>query len=109
MKHRNSLQIWSSSPVSLSGTSGTYNFTTSANKAYGSKQFVFADGKAALYSGDVNQNNIIDDTDFNTVNANVNQFLIGYLTSDLTGDRCVEASDYSLIENHSGGLSLSKP
>ncbi|MBP9790491.1 MAG: fibronectin type III domain-containing protein [Bacteroidia bacterium] len=109
VKHRNSLQIWSSSPVSLSGTSGTYNFTTSANKAYGSKQFVFADGKAALYSGDVNQNNIIDDTDFNTVNANVNQFLIGYLTSDLTGDRCVEASDYSLIENHSGGLSLSKP
>jgi hypothetical protein len=109
VKHRNSLQIWSASPVNLSGTSLSYNFTTGANKAFGNNQFVFSDGKAALYSGDVNQDNVINSTDFNTVNSNVNQFLIGYLTSDLTGDRCVEASDYSLIENHSGGVTISKP
>lgn len=109
IKHRNSLQIWSASAVNFSGTSGAYNFTTAANKAFGSNQYVFSDGKAALYSGDVNQDNVINSTDFTTVNGNVNQFLIGYLTSDLTGDRCVEASDYSLVENHSGGISVSKP
>ncbi len=109
IKHRNSLQVWSATSIIFSGTSVSYNFTTAANKAFGSNQYVFSDGKAALYSGDVNQDNIINATDYNTINSNVNQFLIGYLTSDLTGDRCVEASDYSLIENHYGGISLSKP
>ncbi|MBP6531936.1 MAG: fibronectin type III domain-containing protein [Bacteroidia bacterium] len=109
IKHRNALQTWSSNTVSLAGTSFAYNFTSSAGQAHGSNQYIFSDGKAAIYSGDVNQDNIINSTDFNIINSNVNQFLIGYLLSDLTGDRCVEASDYSLIENHSGGLSISKP
>ena len=109
IKHRNSLQTWSATAVSLASTSGSYDFTTAVNKAYGNNQALFSDGLAAIYSGDVNQDNIINSTDFNIVNASVSLLLVGYQTSDLTGDNCIEASDYSLIENHYSGISWSKP
>ena len=109
VKHRNALETWSLSTFSLSGTSGSYDFTTGANKAFGNNQFVFTDGKSALFSGDVNQDNVIDNADFIIVNSNMNPVQIGYITSDLTGDRCVESADYSLLENRSAGISISKP
>ena len=107
--HRNSLQTWSANPIAFIGTSTSYDFTTAANKAHGNNQAVHSDGKAMMFSGDVNQDDMINSSDFAIVNSNINLFQVGYLNSDLTGDRCVEASDYSLIENHYSGISLSRP
>ncbi len=109
IKHRNALQTWSAAPISLTSTFGSYDFSTAANKAHGNNQIVFPDAKAALYSGDVNQDNVINNTDYTIINSNMNPVQIGYITSDLTGDRCVESADYSLLENRSAGISISKP
>ena len=109
VKHRNALQTWSAAPVSLTSTFGSYDFSTAANKAYGSNQVVFPDLKTALYSGDVNQDNVINNTDFTIINSNLNPVQVGYISSDLTGDRCVESADFSLLENRSAGISISKP
>jgi hypothetical protein len=99
IKHRNSLETWTPNPFNIS-TVLIYNFTTSAGQAYGSNQASLGDGNFALYSGDVNQNNVIDLADLSLQEIQLTAFSTGYIPSDLTGDGFVESSDYSLIENN---------
>ncbi|MBL0102917.1 MAG: fibronectin type III domain-containing protein [Bacteroidetes bacterium] len=48
VRHRNSLQTWSANPITFSGFTMVYDFTTSAAKAYGNNQMIQADGKRAF-------------------------------------------------------------
>ncbi|MEO6694737.1 MAG: sialidase family protein, partial [Ignavibacteria bacterium] len=62
-RHRNSIETWSSSPVTFTiGNRITYDFTSSAGSAFGSNQ-KFVKNKWCIYSGDVNQDGIIDGAD----------------------------------------------
>lgn len=47
----------------------------------------------ALYSGDVDQNGLIDLDDVVFVNNDVSLFKSGYINSDLNGNKLVELSD----------------
>ncbi|HPD53673.1 MAG TPA: hypothetical protein PLI08_06990, partial [Bacteroidia bacterium] len=58
-------------------------------------------GKFGLHSGDTNQNDLIEASDYSAVENAVQSFLFGYVATDLNGDQLVEASDYSLVENNS--------
>ncbi|HRU61299.1 MAG TPA: hypothetical protein P5565_07480, partial [Bacteroidia bacterium] len=58
-------------------------------------------------SGDTNQDELIEATDYSNVENDVVGFLFGYLGTDLTGDGLVEASDYSLVENNAQGFLFS--
>jgi hypothetical protein len=58
-------------------------------------------GKYCLFSGDINQDGVIESTDFGDVENKSQLFLFGYQVDDLTGDNLVESSDYGLIENNS--------
>jgi hypothetical protein len=99
VKHRNSLQTWSSLPVLLSTAISTYDFTTGVSQAFGDN-LVDQGGKYAIISGDVNQDGRIDIFDFALIeNASV-LFQYGYIPEDITGDGLVESGDYSLIENN---------
>lgn len=98
--HRNSLEVWSAAPVMLNIVTTNYDFTTSASQAYAVNQVVLPDGNAAFYSGDVNQDGFLDNTDFISVENSSQLFQTGYVTNDLTGDLQVESADYSLIENN---------
>ena len=105
IKHRNALETWSAAPVTLT-SGGTYDFTTAANKAFGSNQILLSAGFYGLYSGDISngvtlgiQDGIIDINDYNVLQGGLYPTLTTYNVRDLTGDLVVESSDFSLIEN----------
>lgn len=101
VKHRNSIETWSSSGVQfyLDSTT-TYNFTTAANKAYGNNQALKA-GKYCIYSGDVNQDGGVELTDMTLIENAAANFTVGYVPTDITGDNFVEITDQALADNNS--------
>jgi hypothetical protein len=100
IKHRNSIETWSSLPVMLSSAFVNYSFTNLPSKAYQNQLKDMGGGIFALYSGDVNQNGIIDSTDVSSISSKAKLFSTGYLNADLTGDSFIESSDFSLVENN---------
>lgn len=107
IRHRNSLETWSSTPVSVIHNL-TFDMTTSASLAYGNNLASLGSGVFGLYSGDTNQDGDIDLDDAGYVDDGSIIFLAGYVVQDLTGDAIVESSDGSLVENNIGKL-LVKP
>ncbi len=110
VKHRNSLEIWTEDSVSFFISTVNYNFTNVAGRAYGANQISVGGGKFAMYSGDINQDGIIDSADVVLMENGIQSFLYGYYSSDLNGDGIVENADYSVLDNNSSGvISVSKP
>ena len=101
LKHRNSLQIWSATPQLLDSMN-FYSFTRSTFSTLGLNIRILNDGKCAMYSGDINQDGIIDVSDFTILENSLNQTPLQYDISDLTGDGIVESADYSIVENNIG-------
>ncbi|MBK9543741.1 MAG: hypothetical protein IPO49_15760 [Bacteroidetes bacterium] len=100
LKHRNALSVWSSNPV-LMLNGFTYDFSTSSSQAYGSNQKLLSAGIFGLYSGDVNQDALVESTDYQEIENGSQAFLSGYVPTDLTGDWLVESADYGIMENNS--------
>ena len=87
--------------MNLTGGTLTFDFTTALNQAYGSNQKSVGGGVFALYSGDVNQDEFLESSDYSMIENQAQSFTTGYVSEDLNGDWIVESSDYSLIENTS--------
>ncbi len=100
MKHRNTLETWSASPVLFNSSSMNYDFTNAASKSYGSNQVPLGDGNYAIWSGDVNQDGVINTVDLTSLEGSLLGYLVGYYSQDLDGDHLVETADYCLIENN---------
>lgn len=104
LNHRNSIETWSKvngeayNPMTLMN----YDFTSSDSKAYGNNlaQVDLSPVIFALYSGDVNQDEIIDASDISTVENAVLNSLSGYVKEDLNGDNFVDATDLSIVANN---------
>jgi len=98
--HRNSLETWNASPISL-GVGGTvnYNFTTSASQAYGNNT-ILTSGRYCDYSGDVTQEGSVDLNDVVSVNNASSVFTTGYVVQDVTGDNLVDLSDLIITFNN---------
>ncbi len=101
VRHRNSLQTWSATPVSLALPKANYNFSLVSSSAFGGNLAPLFDGRYGIWSGDVNQDGLVESTDYSDVENASQIFLSGYELTDLTGDGLVESADYSLIENNS--------
>ncbi len=97
--HRNSIETWTAGPIVLDSTT-TLNFSDDPFKAFGGNLVDLGNGVYGLYSGDVDQNGIIDMTDFEAIGLGTSQFFTGYTNEDLTGDGMVESADYSMVENN---------
>ncbi|MDQ3018981.1 MAG: SBBP repeat-containing protein [Bacteroidota bacterium] len=102
IKHRNSIETWSSGVNSFSLNNLTYNFTTAASKAYGSNQsqIDLFPIRFAIYSGDVNQDGIIDLSDLSLIDNDAFNFVSGYVKADVNGDNFVDLSDLTLGDNN---------
>ena len=83
-------------------TLGSYNFSDSLSKAYGSnmKQVDFSPVRFAAYSGDVNLDGTIEASDLSAIDNAVFGFATGYISTDINGDGTVDASDASITENN---------
>jgi len=99
VKHRNSLETTSASPVSFSGPVIDYAFNAPAN-AYGGNLLPLIDGQFVIYGGDVNQDDILDTADFSPVDNDQNNYVTGYVVTDVNGSGVVDTSDFSIIDNN---------
>jgi subtilisin-like proprotein convertase family protein len=106
--HRNAIETWSANPVFVFNNI-TYDFTNLASKAYGSNMAHLADGKFAMFSGDIadantnivgQQDGVVEAIDYLEMENAVGVILLGYIPQDLTGDQVVEAMDYLVEENN---------
>ena len=109
IKHRNSLETWSALPQTFTNSSLSYDFSTGQDKAYGNN-LKLVSGKWCIFSGDVNQDGIIDNSDLNIVFTDNVNGATGYLNSDLTGDTYIDVKDLNIVfENKTLGISRQTP
>ena len=100
VKHRNSLETWSQGTFAFNAPDTIYDFSNAANKAFGNNQVQVEPGVFAIHSGDINQDGIINATDFVTVDNTLGiGIFTGYISTDVNGDGILESSDYSFMEN----------
>ncbi|MDQ3021910.1 MAG: CHRD domain-containing protein [Bacteroidota bacterium] len=98
--HRNGLETWSATPTSFSTFYMTYDFTTNASQAFGSN-LTLKGSEYCIFSGDVNQDGIVDLSDLQLVDNDAFNFLGGYVNTDVNGDEVVDVSDAGIAENNS--------
>ena len=109
VKHRNSVETWSASPV-LFSTSASYDFSTSASQAFGSNLSNVGNGKFAIFSGDINQDGSVDFNDYPALDISSNNGDLGYYATDLNGDASVDFIDYPLLDiNSNNGVIAIRP
>ena len=106
IRHRNSVETWSSVPVSINGGNAQYNFTASASQAFGNNivQVDASPVRFALFSGDVNQDGAVDATDLALIDNDAFGFLGGYLPTDLTGDSFIDGTDFAVADNNASNF-----
>ena len=98
--HRNSIETWTGVPLSFSGSTVDYNFTTSASQAFGSNLKLIS-GKYVIYGGDVNQDGVVDAGDMIPLDNDAANFANGYLSTDTNGDGSVNSNDQTILQNNS--------
>lgn len=107
VKHKNCIETWSSTPLNLySDSTVHYNFTSNITQAYGNNivQVDASPVRFGIYSGDINQDGIIDAEDLSNVDNDAANFVLGYSLSDINGDNFVDATDISRVDNNIGKI-----
>ena len=104
--HRNSLETWSMTTHAFVSNSLTLNMTASALMAYGNNlvQVDAAPVRYADYSGDVNQDGLVDLTDIVNVYNAASAFVTGYKVSDINGDDLTDLTDILITYNNSSSF-----
>jgi hypothetical protein len=90
--HRNHLPVISAYPLSESGGSYTYDFTTAATQAYGNNQNNLGSAQFGMIAGDMNADGTINELD-KTSNWVNEAGQTGYLQSDVNMDAQVDNQD----------------
>mgnify|MGYP002078534464 CR=1 FL=1 len=104
LRHRNSLETWSSAQINyLRGGVVNYDFTDDNMKAFGNniKQVDNSPVRFAIYSGDADQNGYIDLSDMVLILNDVNNFVTGYQPTDINGNNITDLQDLILSNNNS--------
>ncbi len=104
VNHRNTIETWSALGTNMfTAKNCAYNFTMSAGSAFGANQKLVG-AKFCLYSGDTNQDDVVDGTDMSAVDNDAANYASGYLPTDLTGDEAVDATDYAITDNNASAF-----
>jgi len=101
LKHRNSIETWSKSggEILTRGTTFNFDFTTAASQAYGNNM-ILKGTRWCIFSGDVDQDGIVDASDLSEVENDAFNSVTGYVRTDVTGDDFVDGSDLSIVDNN---------
>ena len=95
VRHRNHMDVMTATTVGNT-FSFQYDFTQQVSKAFGSgQQKIMSDGKVALFAGDMNQDIVVQTSDFDYWKLN-SAILNTYSYSDLNLDGVVQTTDYDL-------------
>jgi trimeric autotransporter adhesin len=98
VKHRNSIETTSASPVDFSGSTINYTFDA-LSKAYADNMNVVS-GTPVIFAGDENQDGIVDGTDLSDIGNLADLATSGYLPQDVNGDGLIDGSDLSIAGNN---------
>ncbi|MEO8210156.1 MAG: SBBP repeat-containing protein [bacterium] len=101
IKHRNSIETWSTAIYPFNTM--TYDFTTAASQAYGNNQ-ILKGTKYCIYSGDVNQDGVVDLVDLAIVDDAAFNGDGGYIQPDVNGDFFVDLSDLAIVDNNASNF-----
>ncbi len=96
---RNSIETWSSMPVSFTSNNAAYDFTDLQTRAYGNN-LTLRNGSYCFFSGDVSQDGVIDGADFLILDNSAFAFVSGNVPEDLNGDLIVDAQDIAFVDNN---------
>lgn len=97
VRHRNALETWSAIPITLTNEMVSYDFTTAASKAFGANMKEIEPNVWAFYSGDLNQDDVIDVFDYLILDPHIVLGVNGYYVSDINGDGSVDVFDYLVL------------
>ena len=100
IKHRNSIETWGKDYWGFFEFVLNCDMTSSQSMAYGSN-LVQTGTKWCIYSGDVNQDGLVNLPDLIAMDNDNANYLSGYVSTDLTGDGIVDLSDLIIAENNS--------
>ncbi|MBK8601160.1 MAG: hypothetical protein IPN80_11975 [Flavobacterium sp.] len=100
VKGRNMVQTWSAVPQVVGTTPLFYDFTDASSKAYGNNMIEVATGVWAFYSGDLNQDDLVDTQDYVFWEAKYLDSAFGEEPTDLNGDGIVDTQDYTIWEGN---------
>lgn len=105
IKHRNAVETWSAAPVAISHAfEASYDFTTASSQAYGDNM-VDKSGVWCLYTGEFNDDGVVDLADIIQVFNDASNFVFGtLLVTDINGDGYVDISDILLTYNNSSNF-----
>lgn len=101
IKHRNSIETWSANSQRIIPIGSNYNFTTSANKAFGGNMRNMGNGIYAIYTGDITQDGSVDFNDYPDLDISSSNGDLGYFVTDLNGDASVDFNDYPMLDQNS--------
>ncbi|HRI84702.1 MAG TPA: FG-GAP-like repeat-containing protein [Ignavibacteria bacterium] len=107
IKHRNSIETWSNTVITLSRNSPTnFNLSTSSSQAFGNNLILVDNSpvRFSIYSGDVNQDGVVDLTDGSFIDNDAYNFNSGYLSTDVNGDGIVDVTDAVYVDNNATGF-----
>ena len=77
----------------------TYDFTTDTSKAFGGNM-TFVGSEACIYTGDVNQDGVVDGNDCAMVENDARNYTTGYVVTDLNCDEFVDGTDAAYVDNN---------
>ena len=100
VNHRNSIETWSKTPVTIAPGTATVDFKNVENVLGGNLALLPGPAAYGIYSGDVNQDGTIDAADVSGVENDASYSVSGYVPTDVTGDDFVDAGDLSIVENN---------
>lgn len=103
VNHRNSIESWSSSPVSVGTTPVSYNFSDEISKAFGNNTILKGE-KYCIYGADVDQNGSVDTADMTPIDNDSAVFASGYNLSDVNGDGITDTADLTIADNNTANF-----
>ena len=93
------METWSATTQVFTLGTMTYDFTTGVNKAFGNNMKLVS-GTARIFTGDVNQDDIIDGSDVLLIDNDAFNFVFGYTDTDLNCDGTVDGTDLVFADNN---------
>ncbi|MFV1979631.1 MAG: hypothetical protein ACC655_00620 [Rhodothermia bacterium] len=112
VRSRNHIEIMSSSAIDLTGTSGSWDFTTAVTQAYpgndASAQKELETGVWGMFAADGTVDGQVTASDFNDWLVDTKAVATGYLQTDFDLDAQVTASDFNLWLVNTKAVATSK-
>jgi len=102
--HRNHIVTYSNASCNtLNDNTNSFNFKSAGSQALGSNQ-VLVGSSYSTYTADVNQDGVVDVTDYSITDNDANNFVAGYVVTDVNGDEVVDVADLGYCDNNAANF-----